>query len=420
MGNEVMYQSFEWYLEDDGKFFSKLKDEIKDLKNSGIDAIWLPPVFKATSTNDVGYGVYDLYDLGEFDQKGSVRSKYGKVNELKSLIEEIHKNGMKVYMDVVMNHKAGADKTEVFRAVEVDKNDRNNIISEEHDIKAWTYFDFPGRCGKYSQFIWNFQHFTGVDYDEETGKNGIFKICGDGKNWSENVASENGNFDYLMFADIDLNNSDVRDELFRWADWFTDYLQIDGMRFDALKHMDASFVRDFIKHLCENGKDHLYYFGEYWENNLNHDDRFLFETKYKLDIFDVTLHFNLSEASKKGKDYDLRKIFDGSIVKNHPLMAVTFVDNHDSEPGQSLESFVDPWFKKIAYGLILLRKDGYPCVFYGDYKGIKAKNISGQKDMIDNLIDIRKKYAYGDEDNYFESQNLIGWVRRGVKITQEG
>lgn len=101
-------------------------------------------------------------------------------------------------------------------------------------------------------------------------------------------------------------------------------------------------------------------------------------------------------------------------------MAVTFVDNHDSEPGQSLESFVDPWFKKIAYGLILLRKDGYPCVFYGDYKGIKAKNISGQKDMIDNLIDIRKKYAYGDEDNYFESQNLIGWVRRGVKITQEG
>lgn len=32
MGNEVMYQSFEWYLEDDGKFFSKLKDEIKDLK----------------------------------------------------------------------------------------------------------------------------------------------------------------------------------------------------------------------------------------------------------------------------------------------------------------------------------------------------------------------------------------------------
>lgn len=46
MGNEVMYQSFEWYLEDDGKFFSKLKDEIKDLKNSGIDAIWLPPVLK--------------------------------------------------------------------------------------------------------------------------------------------------------------------------------------------------------------------------------------------------------------------------------------------------------------------------------------------------------------------------------------
>ena len=37
----------------------------------------MPPAFKATNEKDVGYGVYDLFDLGEFNQKGTVRTKYG-------------------------------------------------------------------------------------------------------------------------------------------------------------------------------------------------------------------------------------------------------------------------------------------------------------------------------------------------------
>ena len=43
------------------------------------------------------------------------------------------------------------------------------------------------------------------------------------------------------------------------------------------------------------------------------------------------------------------------------------MDNHDTQPCQSLESWVEPWFKPLAYALILLRRDGYPCVFQGDY-----------------------------------------------------
>lgn len=93
---------------------------------------------------------------------------------------------------------------------------------------------------------------------------------------------------------------------------------------------------------------------------------------------------------------------------------MTFVDNHDSQPGQSLESFVEPWFKKIAYSLILLRKDGYPCVFYGDYYGVEGEHaVESKKEMIDQLIDIRKRYAYGDQTDYSEAEDLIGWVRHG-------
>ena len=66
-------------------------------------------------------------------------------------------------------------------------------------------------------------------------------------------------------------------------------------------------------------------------------------------------------------------LFQGTLVENDPWHAVTFVDNHDTEPGQSLESFVLSWFKPLAYAIILLRRDGLPCVFYGDLYGIPAK-----------------------------------------------
>lgn len=53
--------------------WKKLKDNVSKLKTMGVSAVWLPPAYKgAQGIHDVGYGAYDLYDLGEFDQKGTV------------------------------------------------------------------------------------------------------------------------------------------------------------------------------------------------------------------------------------------------------------------------------------------------------------------------------------------------------------
>ncbi len=412
--NDVMMQAFEWYLPNDGNYYNNLKQKVSDLKEKGFNSIWLPPMFKATNTDDVGYGVYDIYDLGEFDQKGDVRTKYGTLEELRELIDEIHKHDMQVYADVVLNHKAGADFTETFRAIQVDENDREKEISDVHDIEGWTGFNFPGREGKYSDFEWNFNHFTGTDYDQKEDVTGVFKILGENKSWSEGVSDEKGNFDYLMFADIDHKHPDVKADLFHWGEWFINHVDIDGMRFDALKHIEDGFIEEFIKHIEEVSDKDLYFFGEYWQNDPDSKSKYLYEVKYNTDLFDVVLHYNMEQASKDIDNFDMRKIFDHTLVQEHPLLAVTFVDNHDSQPGQSLESFVQPWFKKIAYGLILLRKDGYPCVFYGDYYGLGGDNpIEGQKEMIDQLIDIRKRYAYGEQTDYMETEDLIGWVRHG-------
>lgn len=416
MDNAVMFQGFEWYLPNDGKYYVDMKKRIRELHESGIDSIWLPPFCKGTSSDDVGYGIYDLYDLGEFDQKGTIRTKYGTKDELKDLIDECHKYGISVYGDIILNHKAGADNTELFLAMPMDPDNRNRQIGDIRNIKGWTYFDFKGRDNKYSEFKWFFEHFSGVDYDDITKENGVYMIVGDGKGWEQGVSKEKGNFDYLMFADIDHNHPDVKREIFNWSIWLIHELNLDGMRFDALKHIDDGFIRDFMDNIRNTGEDssEFYFFGEYWVPDPNLVDGYLYDTKYNTDLFDVALHYHMNQASKDAFNYDLRNIFNNTIVGEHPDIAVTFVDNHDSEPGQALESFIEDWFKKIAYGIILLRKDGYPCIFYGDYYGIGGNyNIPGKKEIIDNLIEIRKKYAYGDQEDYFVSKNLIGWVRMG-------
>jgi alpha-amylase len=402
--NQVMMQYFEWFLPDDGQHWNRLRDSAEHLKSLGVGGIWMPPFCKATGTNDVGYGIYDLYDLGEFDQKGSVRTKYGTKDELKAAIDALHRHGIQAYGDAVLNHKAGADESEVFQVV----------ISEPFDAEGWTRFTFPGRQGKYSPFQWNFHHFNGINFDQRTGEMGIYRILGENKGFSENVSDEHGNFDYLMFANIDYRNKDVIDETLRWGEWVVKELDLDGLRMDAIKHIDANFMEVFVRHVRLNAPKPLYFVGEYWHADDDILSDYLKKTEGLMALFDVALHFRFVEAADRGKDFDLRTIFDGTLIARHVLSCATFVDNHDSQPGQALQSWVQDWFKPLAYALILLRQDGYPCVFYGDYYGIGGEHpIPGKQDILDKLLVARLHHAYGEQVDYFDHPNTIGWVRLG-------
>ena len=412
--NRVMLQSFEWYLPDDGRHWDRIREAAPEFKALGVGGVWLPPCCKATGTNDVGYGVYDLYDLGEFDQKGSVRTKYGTRQQLEAAIAALHEQGMQVYGDVVLNHKGGADETELFQAVKVDPNNRRGEIAGPQDIRGWTRFTFPGRQGTYSGFQWSFQHFTAVDHDDITGENGIFRILGENKGFSQDVDQDKGNFDYLMFADVDYRNRDVIEESIRWGEWFVKTLQLDGLRFDAVKHINASFISAFLREIRLRAGKQLYCVGEYWHRDENLLAEYIGEVHDQLALFDVALHFNFQEAANKGGDYDLRQIFSGTLLEKNNLNVVTFVDNHDSQPGQSLESWVQEWFKPLAYAVILLRRDGYPCLFWGDYFGTGGEwPQRAMREQLDPLLDARKRAAYGEQIDYFDDPHCIGWLRLG-------
>lgn len=416
MENQTLMQYFEWYLPDDGQHWSRLAEDAPNLAAKGIRKVWMPPAFKGTGSNDVGYGVYDLFDLGEFDQKGTVRTKYGLKEEYLRAIEALSQNGIEAIADVVLNHKAAADYKERFTVVEVDPNDRNVEISEPFEIEAWMHFAFPVRNKTYNDFEWHWYHFTGTDYDAKNNRSGIFLIQGDNKGWADDelVDNENGNYDYLMYADIDFKHPEVIQNLYDWAHWFIESTGVHGFRLDAVKHIDSFFMKNFIRDITEKYGDDFYVFGEFWNSDETANNDYLENIDYRFDLVDVKLHHNLCDASKSGADYDLRTIFDQTLAKNHPESAVTFVDNHDTQRGQALESTIEEWFKPAAYALILLREAGLPCVFYGDYYGISGEFAQESfQEILDKLLDIRLNLAYGEQTDYFDDANCIGWTRQG-------
>lgn len=410
--NDTLMQFFEWYLSSDSTLWNKVTKDAKHLSELGITKLWLPPAYKgASGKDDVGYGVYDLYDLGEFDQKGSIQTKYGTKDEYLMAIKTLQENNIDVIADIVLNHKLGADETEEVLAVQDDDSDRNVSLTDAKPIKAWTKYTFPGRENKYSDFKWNWTHFHGVDWDEATSTTSIYKFYG--KHWDDNVDKEKGNFDYLMGADIDLNNFDVVAELKKWGRWYLNFTGINGFRLDAVKHIRTEFFPEWLGFLRHESGKALFSVGEYWSANVDTLLKYLEKVDNCMTLFDVPLHYNFYRASISNGEFNMNEIFDGTLVEAKPESAVTFVDNHDTEPGQALESFILDWFKPLAYSLILLRKDGLPTVFYGDYFGIPTKQIDSKSEILDIILNVRKNYAYGEQYDYFDDRNVIGFTRTG-------
>ncbi len=428
MINGTLLQFFHWYIPADGSLWNKLKDDTAYLASLGINAVWLPPAQKgADGPNASGYDVYDIYDLGEFDQKGSVRTKYGTKKELIAAVNAAHKNGIQVYADIVVNHLGGADEKEKISVKKVDPENRNEFISEAFEIEAYTKFTFPGRKGKYSGFIWDHRCFSGVDYAADLSENGIFSILNEyGEGWENVVDEEKGNYDYLMFNDIEFRNPAVRDELKKWGKWLHDTIGFDGVRLDAVKHIAPEFYNEWLFYMRAEVKPDLFAVGEYWApGNLPLLEKYLAAVNESMSLFDASLHKCLHEASQKGKDFDLTQIFKGSLVETKPQLAVTVVDNHDTQPLQSLEAPVEAWFKPIAYALILLREGGYPCVFYPDLYGAQYKDYGrdgneyeiwlNKCSELESLLLARKQFAFGAQRDYFDHPNCIGWTREGLE-----
>ncbi|KDQ59237.1 glycoside hydrolase family 13 protein [Jaapia argillacea MUCL 33604] len=415
--NPLMLQFFTWESKHPTlSWWKHLESQVPRLSQMGFSQIWLPPPNKAMRKAGQGYDAYDLWDLGEFQQKGTIATRWGTKEDLQSAVATARLHGIDILIDAVLNHKIGGDGMETFKAVPVDPANRLKDIGPARDIQGWTKFDFPGRGSEHSSFHWDHTHFTGIDWDNKTRCNGVYRILRPHNHgWSHYVDRELGNYDYLLGVDIDHGHPEVRQDLLSWGSWVLDTTGGAGFRLDAIKHIDRRFILDFLmKVRSEPGRTNMFAVAEYWSANVNLILPYIRAFSGHVAFFDVPLHDNFHQASKGGRQYDLRKIFDRTVVKVRPDDAVTFVDNHDMQQiGQSLESWVYSSFKLQAYALILLRSHGHPCVFYGDlypneecYDEEIAQNLQA-------LIEVRKRFAYGPMEDYFATANCIGFVRSG-------
>ena len=109
----VMLQAFFWDCprrdHKEFQWWEYVCQQVPSLADVGFTSLWLPPVHKAGNLNgpSMGYDPYDYYDLGEFDQKGSVPTWFGTRSQLLDLIRTAHGHGMSVIADVVINHNSG-------------------------------------------------------------------------------------------------------------------------------------------------------------------------------------------------------------------------------------------------------------------------------------------------------------------------
>ncbi|WP_346291117.1 alpha-amylase [Sphaerothrix gracilis] len=422
--NGTMMQYFHWYVPPGGTHWKQLQEKAQEIAEAGFTALWLPPPYKASGGGyDVGYGVYDLFDLGEFPQRDTVATKYGTREELVSAIKTAQTAGLQIYADGVFNHRNGADETEVVEAVPVAWNDRNHETGPPRNIRIWSNFTFPGRGNQYSSMKWHWWHFDAVNHNADDPYDfSIYRLKD--KQFDTEVDLREGNYDFLMACDLDMGVDQVRGEMNYWGEWFLEATGVDGFRLDAVKHIRAFFFNEWLDHVRHKSGKELFAVGEYWLDDIEALHWFIGITGGRMSLFDVPLHYNFYEASNAGGNYDMRRILDGTLMQQQPSKAVTFVENHDSQPLQMLESVVEPWFKPLAYALILLRREGYPCVFYADYYGAhyvdKGKDgndheiwMPSHRWLLDKFLYARQHYAYGDQYDYFDHWNTIGWTRLG-------
>jgi len=370
----VMMQAFYWDApkqeQKEGEWWNFIAEKVEDLGKAGINALWLPPVSKASSNLSMGYDPYDYFDLGDCDQKGGVKTLFGNRAELEALIAKAHKHGIGLYADMVINHNSGADEEEV------------NPLDGE---KRWTKFN--PKSGRFPR-DWNCFHPSRYERvmmpDEEN---------------------------YAGFPHLCHRNPVVYTAMFDYARMLIEDLGFDGFRFDFVKGLAAWMIGILSKYrYVKDGAEFMpYVVGEYWsgaEDVNNWIDRVNALTDNQISAFDFPLRYKLKDVCDT-PNYDLRNLTDdGAVVMKRPMHAATFVDNHDMGDNTIVND------KMMAYSFIMVH-EGYPCIFWYDYynNGLARPETPNG---IDALIQAHMKYAGGDSQILHADPDLyimqrIGW-----------
>ncbi|MEK7432378.1 MAG: alpha-amylase domain-containing protein [Cyanobacteriota bacterium] len=356
-------KEFEWW--------NFLTEQISFLKEQGFSALWLPPASKGSYVRSMGYDPYDYYDLGEFEQKGGIKTWFGSKNELLNLIKNAHDNQIQLYADIIINHNNGGDEQEL--------NPIDNQL-------RWTKFNPQSK-----KFYRDWKCFHPSPY----------------------MFSDEGVFGEM--PDFCHTNPYVTHEFIKYTRWMIEEIGFDGFRYDYVKAFTALMVRHIqeASYFRNNEEIKPYGIGEFWDTIpnikkwLNKINCF---SNNSVNAFDFPLRSRLRDLCNNN-DYDLNELSqEGTILNDMTSNAVTFVENHDTD-------LKDPIVKDkmLAYSYILTH-EGYPCIFWKDFFNYALSKIDSL-DGISALIQVHENFAVGSTSILYVDKNLYIMQRNGVNET---
>ncbi|MFZ5817138.1 MAG: alpha-amylase family glycosyl hydrolase [Bacillota bacterium] len=271
-------------------------DKLDYLKNLGVTGIWLTPVVENQQGGYHGYWAIDFY---------KVDPNLGDMATLKKLVDEAHRRGMKVFLDVVVNHTAPT----------------HPFVTERPD---W------------------------------------FHQTGSITNWESQEQVEN--FKLAGLPDLAQENPEVKRYLIEMSKWWIDQTGVDGFRLDTVRHVPKWFWAEYSRELHAH-KPGFFLMGEAWNGDLNYLKGYL-ETGLD-SLVDFARLFPMQEVFARGGDPSVLHATVLRQLKETPdKVWAPFIDNHDlprfvtgSAPGGA---------EKLRLALAyLLTSPGMPILYYG-------------------------------------------------------
>lgn len=285
-------------------------DKIDYLKELGINAIYLTPIFKSPTNHK-----YDTIDYFEIDPN------FGDLETFKSLVEKCHENGMKVVLDAVFNHSGFYFKP--FEDVR-EKGEKSPYYDWFH-INKWPIETNPPSYDTFA-FVSN-------------------------------------------MPKLNTENHEVREYLLNVGKYWIEECDIDGWRLDVSNEIDHSFWREF-RRVIKDIKDDAYIVGEIWHDSLPWlmGDQFDAIMNYPITktCVDYFAYKNIDETefSQRINEVLMRNTYQVNEVM------LNLLDSHDTsrfltKSKGNIESL-------LLAATFMLTFVGAPCIYYGTEIGMEG------------------------------------------------
>lgn len=318
-------------------------EKLDYIADMGFNGIWFMPIMSSTT-----YHKYDTTDYYEID------SEYGTKEDFQRLVDECHKRGIRVVIDMVMNHSSSKHQWFLDACAYL----RGLADDAEPDPEECPYVEY--------------YHFS-----KDKINNNYHKVQGcdwyyEGAFWSE-------------MPDLNLSCETLRREFEDIAKYWID-MGVDGFRMDAALHFeegDTAFNTETLNWLytyCKGLNPDFYMVSEVWSGLITIQSYYASETPSM---------FNFELAGSDGKIIKAARGAYGasSFVKdmlsyqqlfseaNADYIDAPFITNHDM--GRAANALIsNPDDLKMACGLLMMM-NGSPFVYYGEEIGMKS---AGTKD----------------------------------------